>query len=212
MPLDKYYDALRSSIRRGNEELFHARTRDQAAAANAKLEMLRKEDGQILDHVKAAGIEGLLRGEYATLAYLNGRMVVVPSADFAGEVDWENESLRSAERTYTRLRLIHSGKLTPEQRDMIGSLVKGEETSADTQPDAEIPNTTGAPGRPTSMHLVESEFHRRAEEGLIASTLVEESKQLSEWLKRTYPKAPPATPKTIRNRSRDAYRALSSSS
>ena len=208
VPITEYYAALRSKIQRTNEELLSAKNGDEAAIANTKLELLKKEENKILDQVKVAAIEGLLRGIYMCLAYLNAQKVVVPSADFAGEVDWEGESLRSGDRNYTRLRLVHAGRITPEQLAMIQQQLTRNEEPAEEAYQAETPTSTGAPGRPSSMHIVEAEFDRRAKEGLTASTLKEESELLAEWLKCTHPKAPNLTPKTIRNRLRGAYNRL----
>ena len=55
---------------------------------------------------------------------------MVPSADFAGEVDWEGESLRSGDRNYTRLRLVHADRTTPEQLAMIQRQVLGGKARA----------------------------------------------------------------------------------
>jgi len=65
---------------------------------------------------------------------------------------------------------------------------------------------TGAPGRPSSMHLVEAEFEARCARDETAASLAEESKHLANWLKGEHPGAPPVTKKTIQNRLRDIYR------
>ena len=208
VPITEYYTALRSKIQRTNEELFSAKNRDEVAIANSKLEVLKNEESKILDKVKIASIEGLLHGIYICLAYLNAQKVVVPSADFAGEVDWERESLRSGDRNYTRLRLVHADRTTPEQLAMIQRRLTRNEEPAEEAHQAETPTSTGAPGRPSSMHIVEVEFDRRAKESLTASTLKKESELLAEWLECTHPKAPNLTPKTIRNRLRDGYNKL----
>ncbi|MBZ6077573.1 hypothetical protein [Microvirga puerhi] len=66
--------------------------------------------------------------------------------------------------------------------------------------------TTGAPGRPSSMHLVEAEFQARCDRGEVEGSLTIEAKALSQWLRDTYPQSPPLTPKTIMNKLRDTYR------
>lgn len=68
--------------------------------------------------------------------------------------------------------------------------------------------SSGLPGRPTSIHLVEQELLRRAEIDDLLPSLNAESKYLSDWLKHTHPSQPPASPKTIANRLRDKYRSL----
>ncbi len=68
---------------------------------------------------------------------------------------------------------------------------------------------SGAPGRPTSSHLVAVEFDRRAAAGLVEPSLSKEAAALAAWLKSSHPSAPPMTEKTIRERIRAAYRRLS---
>jgi hypothetical protein len=58
---------------------------------------------------------------------------------------------------------------------------------------------SGAPGRPTSMQLVEAEHGARWDRGEALQRIVAESKFLSEWLKHTHPTAPRLKDKTIRN-------------
>ena len=59
---------------------------------------------------------------------------------------------------------------------------------------------TGAPGKPSSMHLVLAEFQRRRTNGLCESSRSAEAAALAAWLLQTHPSHPPATPKTIRTK------------
>ena len=68
------------------------------------------------------------------------------------------------------------------------------------------PQRSGAPGRPTSMHLVETEFDARCARSEVASSLAEEARYLADWLRSAHPNAPPLTDKTIKNNLRAAYR------
>jgi hypothetical protein len=68
------------------------------------------------------------------------------------------------------------------------------------------PQRSGAPGRPTSMHLVEAEFDARCPRGEVAASLAEEAQYLADWLKSAHPSAPSLTAKTIKNNLRAAYR------
>ncbi len=208
VPLPEFYSALRARIQRTGNELLSARTGDEVAAAKTKLELLQKEEGKLVYQAKITAIEGLLQQVYVCLAFLDGQKVVVPSAHFAGDVDWKNESLRFAEKHYTRLRLVRGSQLSPELIPIIRGGLSEKEASRQTEHQTVPPTSTGAPGRPTSMHLVEAEFRRRAEENLTASTLKAESEILVEWLKDTHPRSPQATPKTIKNRIRHEYNAL----
>jgi hypothetical protein len=65
---------------------------------------------------------------------------------------------------------------------------------------------TGAPGRPSSSHLVEAELDRRISEGTCSSNATKEAKLLAEWLKNTHPSLPPMTAKTIHNTFRKKLR------
>jgi hypothetical protein len=65
---------------------------------------------------------------------------------------------------------------------------------------------TGAPGRPSSMHLVEREYRARGDRGDTNARIGEEAKVLSEWLQTTHPDAPRLTPKTIANQLRHEHR------
>ena len=58
---------------------------------------------------------------------------------------------------------------------------------------------TGAPGRPSSMHLALAEHRRRLENKLCEGSRTAEAKALAEWLKLTHPDEPPLTYKTILN-------------
>jgi hypothetical protein len=71
-----------------------------------------------------------------------------------------------------------------------------------------VPQQTGAPGRPTSMHHVQREFTRTAEAGELEATLRAESRILAGWLVRAHPNAVPLTPKAIENKLRGRDLAL----
>ena len=68
---------------------------------------------------------------------------------------------------------------------------------------------TGAPGRPSPIHIVEAEHRRRLEAGVAEFRVTNEAKYLAEWLKE-YSALPPLTPKTIENRIRANHRAAKS--
>jgi hypothetical protein len=71
---------------------------------------------------------------------------------------------------------------------------------------------SGAPGRPTSMHLVRSEFESRKKMGTLnLASLKQQSKDLSDWLAKNYPSAPQLTEKTIENNIRSEYRLATQS-
>jgi hypothetical protein len=59
---------------------------------------------------------------------------------------------------------------------------------------------SGAPGRPTSMHIVLIEHRRRVENGSHDESRTAEAKSLEGWLKQAHPDMPPLTYKTILNK------------
>lgn len=69
------------------------------------------------------------------------------------------------------------------------------------------PVASGAPGRPTSMHLVREEFHRRRDAGLLAATVTQEAAALHEWFQKEHRSAHPLSRKTIRNNISPEFRA-----
>jgi hypothetical protein len=66
--------------------------------------------------------------------------------------------------------------------------------------------TAGAPGRPTSMYLVEREHARRIKNGEAAMGIKAEAEILAKWLKTAHPQAPRVTSQTIRNKISKAHR------
>jgi hypothetical protein len=65
---------------------------------------------------------------------------------------------------------------------------------------------TGAPGRPSSMHLVEAEFEARCARDEVAETITEEAEFLANWLKSEHPTLPQLKAKSIRNKLSPAFR------
>ena len=65
---------------------------------------------------------------------------------------------------------------------------------------------TGAPGRPSSMYLVEAEFQARCERREVASNITTEAQYLAQWLRDTHPGHPILRPKSIRNKLASSFR------
>jgi len=66
--------------------------------------------------------------------------------------------------------------------------------------------SSGAPGRPTAMHLIRSEHRRRLDAGEAHESLADEARYLAAWLARQHPAAPQPTAKTVENAIREAHR------
>lgn len=65
---------------------------------------------------------------------------------------------------------------------------------------------SGAPGRPSSMHIVLEEHERRRKAGTTEPSRQKEGGALELWLKNTHPHAPRLTGKTIRTKLPDDFR------
>jgi hypothetical protein len=66
--------------------------------------------------------------------------------------------------------------------------------------------STGAPGRPTSMHLIRPEHQRRLDAGEAHDAVASEARHLAAWFGEKHSKAPQPTAKAIENAIRDAHR------
>ena len=95
----------------------------------------------------------------------------------------------------------------PQPEESRNALPQATGTEQLDQADDEDIYKSGAPGRPTSAHLVNEELQRRAAAGELCGTLASEAEHLSQWLAREHPKAPRMTPKTISNSCRNAFRS-----
>jgi hypothetical protein len=71
---------------------------------------------------------------------------------------------------------------------------------------AALDHRTGAPGRPSAMHLVEEEYRARWARGEAQSSIGAEAEYLSQWLANAHPTVPRVTAKTICNRLRSEHR------
>lgn len=69
-----------------------------------------------------------------------------------------------------------------------------------------VNHRTGAPGRPTPIHLVVSEHRRRLSDGNAVESVTVEARHLADWLRAKYPEMPPLQSKTIENKIRADHR------
>jgi hypothetical protein len=82
-----------------------------------------------------------------------------------------------------------------EKRPRIPPALETTLPNAETRP----PSRTGAPGRPSSMHIVQAEYLRRLEAGITEKSFALESEFLERWLRENHRFAPPLKPKSIKN-------------
>jgi hypothetical protein len=80
-----------------------------------------------------------------------------------------------------------------------GPVEAAAETSA-------VAPTSGAPGRPSSMHLVEDEHRARWEHGDALPGVAKEARALHDWFRKAHPDEKPPTARTIENRIRAEHR------
>ena len=80
-----------------------------------------------------------------------------------------------------------------------------ERSRPEPKPGDQVMTATGAPGRPSSMHLLDPEFKRRRDSNRCELSISAESKVLHAWLRENYPQAPLPTPRTIETRIRRDY-------
>lgn len=88
------------------------------------------------------------------------------------------------------------------------ALLRDEDVSIQQSADALDEQTTyatGAPGRPTSRHLVVPEAERILDDGHRPKNLTVFSNELAKWLRTNHPKAAPMTSKAIQNAIRKMY-------
>src|SRR5271166_5647622 len=81
------------------------------------------------------------------------------------------------------------------------------EMSISVQQMAQRTFKTGLPGRTSAKDAILELARQRFERGDVPSSLADFSRQLADELKREYPQAPSATPKTIGNHIRSLFRA-----
>lgn len=137
-------------------------------------------------------------------------------------LDMDNDVAAGEGMTFRGIRCLFSRDIPADHpyRDIIRAAQKrpaapmpaNDSAKPPTPPPAEDTPRSGAPGRPTSMHLIEAEFERRAESGAIESSLNKQAEVLEQWLARAHPDMPGATAKTIANRLRETYRSAKQSS
>jgi len=87
------------------------------------------------------------------------------------------------------------------------SVVRLQSAPSLSPEDPHEPARTGAPGRPSSMHLVVAEFERRCGNSeVIWSSVKAEAEYLAAWFKKNHPGSPRLTARTIENKIRPEYR------
>jgi hypothetical protein len=76
---------------------------------------------------------------------------------------------------------------------------------AQTTDGALVSDQTGAPGRPTSKHLVLSEYARRSAVGEVCTAIKDEAIYLAAWLAQSYPQMASMAPRSVENAIRAGF-------
>jgi hypothetical protein len=188
-------------IREAKNQILKAKTKNEAATAEARLRLFDKEHQKIINLTRKVFVKCLLDEEFFAVAYLGDEMVVVPSYAWSGKIDWDEEKIVCARKEYSHIRIVSHLRLPAEQRKLVMQY-------ASEDIDAQL-NEGNSPGRPSpGMHLVEQKLRLQAKAGELAASLNEESRILAEWFKRNHPDKKPITAKTIANTQRSLYREL----
>ena len=90
--------------------------------------------------------------------------------------------------------------------EQIGTLYIKTRSVAPRTTTVTVSDRSGAPGAPSSSHLVKAEFQRRIDTNEMKQSLAEEAEVLSYWLAKTHPGLRPMKPRTIENSIRDLWR------
>jgi hypothetical protein len=187
----KYFDALRALIRQYNSMILHAKNGDEAAVAEARQKLITQEHEKHLSAVRKTTVNLLMKGVYICSGFLNGENIIVPMRAWSGEIDWEQSTLLYAGQKYCDLRIIIRNLLSAAQQKIIREYASGDTDTRVTR--------TGAPGRPSSMYIIEAELRRRITENATEHSTRAEAKYLAEWFKHEHPDKPPLNFKTINN-------------
>lgn len=110
-----------------------------------------------------------------------------------------------------KLEDLQSGTLTARGVTLfdtrVGVPVKVNEPAPVPAPPS---SETGAPGRPSNMHLVVSRFEERANAGQLETSLAREAATLAAWFAANHPDKQALTARTIENKIRSDYRGHTS--
>lgn len=148
---------------------------------------------------------GLMRGE--------GSRTEIPAIDWLDLQFqwWRDDSQSDIARAsnghfWTDLRFRRNAILEIWRVRTDGTMTQPEEDVVRGNTDNTI-YETGAPGRPTSRHLVAAELERRhAAKEITTTSLKDEATSLAAWLKANHSNAPTMTVKTVANAFRDKIR------
>jgi hypothetical protein len=195
---------LMQKIRKTNNQILLAKTKDEAVMAEAQVRLLKEVQQQVSTLAKKNAAKCLLHGEFYATAYLDGEMLIVPSRAWSGNIDWDAEKVVLAHKEYSHVRIISHARLTEDQLDLVKQYAAG---------DVDVQRADDrTPGRPSNMHLIEQKLRQRLTAREMEKSLTKESEVLVEWFKVNHPDKKPPTAKAVENKMRSLYRELKSKS
>ena len=176
-------------------------------ALDAAREAARVDLRQALISGKLIAVALLPSGELVTMRAAAWRARFLRVTDERDERTWGDELLARAD-----LALWCGAPPEPEPAERPGDWpapplerMRAEPLPA-SPPEPALIASTGAPGRPTSMHLIRREHQRRLDAGEAHESLADEARYLATWFAQQHPTAPQPTTKTIANSVREAHR------
>lgn len=173
-----------------------------ARIASEEVKVIGFRDGrnELLPGYRFAGVRVVHPFEHTPLDLILSDEMHLQSYCYTDEASWLNGLCDTLEQ-YRREKWERVSVL---KSDVAAHWPLKNDTKLDP-PDLPL-DRTGAPGRPSAMHLVQAEFERRCAAGQVESSLAQEGLLLAAWLKSVHPTLRPAMPRTIENGIRTAYR------
>lgn len=193
-----YNKILQAAIKKSGKDIMRASTGDAAILAEKRMNLLQGEQKKLAEKVRSVAVRLFEMASFSCTGNLNGKKVLIPAEVWTGNMDWDKEVLIFDNQRYSRLEVVFPQFLSQEQKTLVAEHAK---INSDA-PKAALP-----PGRPSYTYIIEAEYHRRKDEGLVEKTLSAESDYLATWFKKRHPDKRPVTPKTIANRIRNDFSA-----
>ncbi len=191
-----YNKILQAAIKKSGKDIMRASTGDAAILSEKRMNLLQGEQKKLTEQIRRVAGRLFEIASFSCTGYLNGKKVLIPANAWTGNMDWEKEVLAFDGQRYSRLEVVFPQFLSQEQKTLVAE---------HTQIDGNAHKPALPPGRPSYAYIIEAEYHRRKDDGLVEKTLAAESDYLATWFKKRHPDKRPVTPKTIANRIRNDF-------
>lgn len=188
--------------------------KDAAAYVATRCGVTVDEAQEALRH---AFVDGDLRASGLRQRYRGDDEMVWPELNHwrKATIDWEKSNVTWRNSSAIAPTHLHDVRIDRVQLDWWLKRAARERAQVDASTAGPAPSgpaslpdiKSGAPGRPTPIHLVTAEHQRRIAAGTAKPSVVEESKDLSQWWESRRGDFPPLKPKGIENHVREAHRA-----